>query len=94
MVFGSGLCWSESLVGVFGFWWGLQGFFFGRFLPCLCGLRVGIFGSLIGDCPIRLIFLVFLGPRVASAAFFGGSGVLSQGAGSLCDFLVCLGIPW
>ena len=47
MVLGSGLCWSESLVGVFGVWWGLRGFF-GRFLPSLCGLRVGIFGSLIG----------------------------------------------
>ena len=25
-----------------------EGFFFGRFLPSLCGLRVGIFGSLLG----------------------------------------------
>ena len=33
MVFGSGLCWSESLIGVFGFWWGLQGFFWS--LPSL-----------------------------------------------------------
>ena len=78
--FGNGFRVWFVLVGVFGqgFWFlvGLARAFFGRFLPCLCGLRVGIFGSLIGDCPFRLIFLVFLGPWVASAAFWGlrGSG--------------------
>ena len=51
------------------------------------------FGSLIGDCPIRLIFLVFLGPWVASAAFLGAQEFCAKGL-ALCDFLVCLGIPW
>ena len=93
MVFRSGLCWSESLVGVFGFWWGLRGFFWS--LPCYSLWAEGrdfwfSYWGLFYSIDLSCLFGVMGGLRCV----FGGSGVLSQGAGSLCDFLVCLGIPW
>ena len=96
--FGNGFLVWFVLVGVFGrgfrFLVGLAQGFLGRFLPSLCGLRVGIFGSLIGRIVLfNSSFLSFWG-HGWSPLYFGGSGVLSQGADSLCVFLVCLDIPW
>ena len=93
---GSGLCWSESLAGFLVSGWACEGFL-GLFLPRPCGLRVGflfpLFGGLSCFVPFVSSFLSFWGHGWPLLCF-GGSGVLSQGAGSLCDFLVCLGIPW
>ena len=68
------LCWPESLDGFLVSGWACEGFL-GLFLPLPCGLRVGflfpLFGGIVLFCPIRQLFLVFLGPWVASAAFWG-----------------------
>ena len=94
---GFGLCWSESLAGFLVFGWACEGFL-GLFLPRPCGLRVGFhLFSFWGDC---LAFVPFVSSFLSfwdhgwAPLHFGGSGVLSQGVGSLCVFLVCLGIPW
>ena len=60
-----------------GFWFlvGLARVFLVSSFHVLVGLHVGVllllFGGIVLFCPISQLFLVFLGPWVASAAFWG-----------------------
>ena len=88
------VCVSQSLwPGVLVSSWVCEGFL-GRFLPILCGMSVGVFLLCYwGNCLVRLIYLVSLGPWVASAAFLGLRSSEPRGWLFVC-FLVSLDIPW
>ena len=82
-----------------GFWFlvGIARVFLVSSFHVLVGCVLGFFFLFLGglSCFVPFVssFLSFWGHGWPPLRF-GGSGVLSQGAGSLCVFLVCLDIPW